>query len=135
MTAVIIRCFFQKYDNASGIRQNPTMGGYQFSAVEPYPASAGESVFRLVQSDRGAAVGASLDCDLAAVRRSRPERIANAALHELARLLHTSAETRRASGRHRPAYLNQPLGWHCRRLRTDRRERADPGQGIPLHIA
>src|SRR5580704_13794332 len=73
------------------------------------PRQLANRFFGWFSSDRGAVAGASLDGDLAAVRRSRPERIANAALHELARLLHTSAETRRASRRPRPAYFNQPL--------------------------
>src|SRR5260370_34372776 len=109
MAAVLIRRCLQKYDNASGIHQNPAAGGHQFSTVQPYPTPAGESVLRLVQPDRGAAAGASLHRDLEDVRRSRPERSSNAALHELACMLHAGAEIRRASGRPRPAYFNQTL--------------------------
>src|SRR5271157_4484543 len=103
MSAVIIRYFLHEYDNASGIRQNPSAEGHQFSADEPHPASADESPFRLVQPDRGAVAGASLDRDLAGVRRSRPERSANATLPELACVLHARTEARRAPDRPRAA--------------------------------
>ena len=76
-----------------------------------------------------------LDCDLAAICRSRPERRANPAFHEPARVLHARTEARRAPDRPQPGYNNQPLRCDYRSVRTDRQRRADPSQRIFLHVA
>ena len=88
--------------------KNIAPGRHQLSADEPHPTAVGESVHRLVQSDRAPVAGANFDRDLAAVRRSRSDDSKAQRFNEPACLFYSRAETRRTPGRPRPDVFTSP---------------------------
>src|SRR5215470_15237373 len=65
MEALIIEILLQRRDKPRGSHKKPVVGGSSLFAVEPHPASAGESVLRLVQPHRFADASPGLDRGLA----------------------------------------------------------------------
>ncbi len=90
---------------------------------------------RLVQPDRTAAHPRSIDCDMASVFRSRPDRGEESAILQSTRLFHPRTQGRHASRRQQARRPDQPVRRHCRGLWRRRRHQALSGQGVSLHVA